>query len=33
MVAQQLIADGDFDRVQTLAREAVAIVAGVRARG
>jgi 2-dehydro-3-deoxyphosphogluconate aldolase/(4S)-4-hydroxy-2-oxoglutarate aldolase len=33
MVAQQLIADGDFDRVQTLAREALAIVAGARAGG
>jgi 2-dehydro-3-deoxyphosphogluconate aldolase/(4S)-4-hydroxy-2-oxoglutarate aldolase len=33
MVTQQLIADGDFDRVQTLAREALAIVAGVRAGG
>jgi 2-dehydro-3-deoxyphosphogluconate aldolase/(4S)-4-hydroxy-2-oxoglutarate aldolase len=33
MVAQRLIADGDFDRVQTLAREATAIVARVRAGG
>jgi hypothetical protein len=30
MVARTLVAAGQFDRVEALAREAVAIVAGVR---